>query len=515
MKGKSLTLYSVLFLTGVQNGYPSTVTETTDVCLQELERLNKEIETVTHEVEQEQRRLSRYQTVQADCESTVQNISVLKTEFAGKRVDKRSYAQSSCMDLTKTHSRAKKYVVDNSKPRTDLEYDPLSNFSADLRSYSCSVKEQKVKNVQSLKQERDSAPCDQKKPVAKTQLPHSASPEPLDDSNEDGILIIDIPPSPDRKRRRPQKVNCVSGKSEDTVEEITELKTAPSLIDSPPLHLTNGEASTVVHKISNEYQSPLNENTECENTPLLTVIDLKSECQKETGQTGETQVESCPEPASLPTPTNNQDQSWNSLGVEEEDDTSQDKLPQCKPSLSTDEMNPLQPHDFHSKNSLFYDAQAANSPYRRAQNRGHDHWSPKQSASSSSVKPGSQKMSSEMPGQMQDKAIINKASSVRYEAQAEPPSGSRWIQTHHLSPTSVNSYVGETSSEPAEQLSVKADEEIIIISSSEEEELSYSDVDLSDSDPMEECYRIFMEANNEDNGKEEQPSMSVSQLMVL
>ncbi|CAF91846.1 unnamed protein product, partial [Tetraodon nigroviridis] len=31
-----------------------------------------------------------------------------------------------------------KYVVDNSKPRTDLEYDPLSNFSSNLSSYSSS-----------------------------------------------------------------------------------------------------------------------------------------------------------------------------------------------------------------------------------------------------------------------------------------------------------------------------------------------------------------------------------------
>ncbi|KAG7221306.1 hypothetical protein INR49_017373, partial [Caranx melampygus] len=79
----------------------------------------------------------------------------------------------------------------------------------------------------------------------------------------------------------------------------------------------------------------------------------------------------------------------------------------------------------------------------------------------------------------------------------------------------IETVTHETSSEPTEQLSVKTDKEVIIISSSEEEEeLNYSDVDLSDSDPMEECYRIFMEANNEDNGKEQQPSISVGLINV-
>lgn len=37
-----------------------------DICLQELVRINKEIEAVRHQVEQEQRQLSNYKTVQAD-----------------------------------------------------------------------------------------------------------------------------------------------------------------------------------------------------------------------------------------------------------------------------------------------------------------------------------------------------------------------------------------------------------------------------------------------------------------
>ncbi|KAM9360189.1 RNA exonuclease 1 homolog [Symphorus nematophorus] len=55
------------------------------------------------------------------------------------------------------------------------------------------------------------------------------------------------------------------------------------------------------------------------------------------------------------------------------------------------------------------------------------------------------------------------------------------------------------------------DEEVIVIDSSsdDEDELNYSEMELSDSDPMEECYRIFMEANEEDKGIDEQPDVSV------
>uniref|UniRef100_A0A3Q3WZ12 RNA exonuclease 1 homolog-like domain-containing protein n=1 Tax=Mola mola TaxID=94237 RepID=A0A3Q3WZ12_MOLML len=116
-----------------------------NVCLQELERINREIESVRHEVEQEQRRLSHYQTAQANGQNTA---SVSKSETEGRLVDRDSRGLST--DSKKTCYQRKKYMVDNSKPRTDLEYDPLSNFSADLCSYSSSGKEQKVKTDQGL-----------------------------------------------------------------------------------------------------------------------------------------------------------------------------------------------------------------------------------------------------------------------------------------------------------------------------------------------------------------------------
>ncbi|KAM6930971.1 uncharacterized protein FYW49_002896 [Xenentodon cancila] len=143
------------------------VNETAGTCLHELERINKEIETVRHEVEQEQRRLSCYQTVQAESNH---NAPTSKCRFSG------SYESRSSAD-PKALMRSRKYVVDNSRPRTDLEYDPLSNFSAALRSYSSSGKGQKVKNRQDFKKSKS----DHKEPaMQQAHISQSPFPVPLD-----------------------------------------------------------------------------------------------------------------------------------------------------------------------------------------------------------------------------------------------------------------------------------------------------------------------------------------------
>ncbi|XP_040897563.1 RNA exonuclease 1 homolog isoform X3 [Toxotes jaculatrix] len=527
---------------GVQNGYPSSVCgapvsdQTSNDCLQELDQLNKEIETVSHEVEKEQRRLSRYHTTHSDSRNTASDFSVSKSETADTHVDGGSYGLSSCTEFIKTGSQARKYVVDNSKPRTDLEYDPLSNFSAGLR--------QKGKNGQGLKRERD-VPCDQKKPVTQTQLSQSPLPEPLDDSNEDGILIIDVPPLPDKKRSRTQKLDCIADKFQGTVEKLKELKTAPVLRNSPQkCKVTSPCASSEkVDKVyyhcgvqNNQYLSTVYGNDGCEIIPVdESVVDLTGcsedlvrKCQKITYQAAETDVETSL--ASHLASSDQQDQSWNSQRLEEEEKTFQVEPTQSELSWSV-EINPLQPHNFLSKNSLFCNVAAVNSPNRQhtkqaesrdqpAQNVVANYWSPKQRIPS--LVPGSQKMSSTIPGQMQGTAIITQTSSARYQGQVEPASGSYQFQTLHPSSTLARSHLtnraesSPLSSEPTEQLLFKAGNEeiIIIISSSDEEELNYSDVELSDSDPMEECYRIFMEANNEHKGNEEQPGVFVGAMDV-
>lgn len=490
-----------------------------DVCLQELERINKEIETVRHEVEQEQRRLSRYQTVQADSRNTGSDFPVSKSETAGKSLAGGAYGLSSCTDFIKTCCQARKYVVDNSKPRTDLEYDPLSNFSADLRSYSSSGKEQQGKNGQGLKRARNAGSCDQKKPIA-NQPQHSRSPEPLDDLTEDGVLIIDFPSSPDEKRVQVQKsLDSVSGKSlQDKVEES---KVVPTLLYYPPLHLAKAEVckatspSGVVQenrisaKCAEKHASLSNlcENRECETTPAGGSVDLERESQKIAHfEAVETEVKETPEPAS-PSP-------FRDLLVEKDKNTFQVKVPHCELPHSVETMNPLQPYNFPPKNSLFYKAPAANSDSQGRQHAKRDQTTepPVQSRVGNqrsflnvpSMLPHSPKTFSKVPGQMQGEAAPP-------ESCLELVSGcSRNRAPQNLSASGLTD---RTESASSEQLLEKADNNAVVIDSSSDDGLNYSEMELSDSDPMEECYRIFME-ENEAKGNE-QPDLSVSMLKTL
>ncbi|XP_042343657.1 RNA exonuclease 1 homolog [Plectropomus leopardus] len=531
---------SIVDFAGVQNGCPVN-DESRDDCLQELERINKEIETVRHEVEQERRRLSHYQNKQANSKNTVAEFSVSKSETAGKYVVKGyNGISSSCTDSTKTYTQARKYVVDNSKPRTDLEYDPLSNFSAGLMSYSSSGNEQKGKNRLGLKRARHAEPCDQKKPATcQSQLSQSPSLEPLDDSHEDDVLIIDIPSSPDKKKVRAQKpVDSVAEKSlQDKVEELEEVKAAPNLfLNAEACKVTSPPASTieenkVYSNCSTDYNQGLlnlNKNKGCENVPIDGSVVKLTGCLKEQ-QTEkithftETVVKKSPESSSHPATTGLQDQKWNDQVLEKEEKTFKTDLPQCELSHSVEKMNPLQPHHFQSKNSLFYKAPAVSSDSQSeqhtkqaqtaeqpAQNRVSSQWSSSKSASS--VLPHSQKTSSTMQGRMHDEAA---AAGSRLNS-AERASDSTHGQAKTDSSASSLTDGAKSPSASTKQPLVKEDNDdvITISSSSDDDELNYLEMDMSDSDPMEECYRIFMEANNEDKRCVEQPDVSVGAMDV-
>lgn len=174
-------------------GIPNDPPSESSACLQELARINKEIESVKTEVEKEQRRLTRYQTEQADCGTPQRTHS----QTACKHIHGDGYKPLSHRRTPKLSSQAPKYVVDNSKPKTDLEYDPLSNFSADLRSYSSSAKEQKTKA--GVKRVRDVSCSD---PHKLQSANGERCPAPEDDLTEEGDLVIDIPSSPDLKKSR-------------------------------------------------------------------------------------------------------------------------------------------------------------------------------------------------------------------------------------------------------------------------------------------------------------------------
>ncbi|KAF4118622.1 hypothetical protein G5714_000673 [Onychostoma macrolepis] len=160
----------------------SHTTEDSYACLEELERINKEIEAVKCEVEKEQKRLSRYQTSQ----SLVQTDAGLCSEKYLRTKNSKAKDQNGNHLRYKKPVSTSKYVVDRARPKTDLEYDPCSNFSADLLSSSsvdCKLKStDKADTEHSLKNNR----------TGKNVQPLSCH---FDDSDDEGTLVIDIPPS--------------------------------------------------------------------------------------------------------------------------------------------------------------------------------------------------------------------------------------------------------------------------------------------------------------------------------
>ncbi|XP_076831542.1 uncharacterized protein LOC143476996 isoform X2 [Brachyhypopomus gauderio] len=147
--------------------------------LLELERINKQIEAVRSEVEKEQQRLSRYQSEQGASSGTGSDDR-FKSRPALSKDHKRNQMKSK-------KTTTCKYVVDRTRPKTDLEYDPCSNFSADLRSGS-SVDKMKAAHKADVEddqryRETGTNVCDC------AQVPSCS----FEDSDE-GTLIIDIPP---------------------------------------------------------------------------------------------------------------------------------------------------------------------------------------------------------------------------------------------------------------------------------------------------------------------------------
>ncbi|XP_056328974.1 RNA exonuclease 1 homolog [Danio aesculapii] len=159
----------------------SHTTEDSYACLEELERINKEIEAVRSEVEKEQKRLSQYQTSQSLTQTGHCSGKYLRTTKSRTKDQNGNYLK--CKKPVCSTS-GQKYVVDRAKPKTDLEYDPCSNFSADLLSSSsaeCKLKStNKVDIDQSLKS----------KQTRKKVQPLSSH---FDDSEDEGTLVIDIP----------------------------------------------------------------------------------------------------------------------------------------------------------------------------------------------------------------------------------------------------------------------------------------------------------------------------------
>lgn len=439
---------------GVQNGCAESGApvshQTRDVCLSELERLNKEIETVRHEVEQEQRRLSYYRIGQTGGRSS-QNTATISTSERGRtNPENNSYGPPVSTDATKMYFQTGKYVVDNSKPRTDLEYDPLSNFYAGLHPGA----QPKVKNGHGAKKARDTEPV-----ACKARPPRSPSPEPHDDLIEDGVLIIDIPSSPDANGGQDERVLDSSADRSLKDQKWIEFEEAPH---TPPPRLAKPDPATVSSLSANEYaegskgQTIFIENSKCKTLEesVLSHLSAEMEAQKTAESAA---ISAFPEPL-----------------MKRQENPLEVKSRQNETSYAAETTKLLQPYHFSPTSSQFCKAPVASSLSRQQR---------------------------EPPAQ--DRAAGGCAQGAVAGNKAPPPSCLE---------------VAEPGSSCRQGLVADQHSVIVIESNSEDDdddddEPTYSELDLSDSDPMEECYRIFMEDNNKDKANE-LPQTPVSTLLL-
>ncbi|XP_059908966.1 RNA exonuclease 1 homolog isoform X2 [Gadus macrocephalus] len=437
---------------GIPNYPPTESSES----LQELARINKEIEDVKSEVEKEQRRLSRYQT-ETNC----------------KHENGDGYKPSSHRRTPKLSSQAGKYVVDNSKPRTDLEYDPLSNFSADLRSYSSSGKDQKDKA--GVKRAREVSCSDGHNLQSASR---EAYPMLENDLQQEGDLVIDIPSSPDLKK---SKVHDVIENQSMVAEP--DRSSPHNEVDHTPTHTSHsessqGESSSVVliesdkavHRRRSQPIDMFDGLSKC-------LEDLRSENQRMAGSHADSAGEE-------------RRSSLDGCHFEDARPTvefSEISITTMPPQAYADKMAyPAQSNrDPHPAPSVFYHLTTltVEPPTNTAQH----YWSPTNSVPT--VVPCGQAHTATPPS----------------------PSGSSdgdhscpWYRT---SESNVQSHLLSPQTPPPTEYppgSPSGEGKVTLIESSSgesaTENLHYSDMEMSDSDPMEECYRIFMEANEAEKG---------------
>ncbi|XP_053088810.1 RNA exonuclease 1 homolog isoform X2 [Pangasianodon hypophthalmus] len=198
--------------------------EQSQTCLSELERINKQIEAVRNEVEKEQKRLSRYQSEQAE------SAGVSSEEYFVTRKTRSKDQNGNQLKCKKATPAARKYVVDRTKPKTDLEYDPCSNFSADLRSGSST---DKMKSTNKADVERDQRDKGKGKSIsADPILVPSCN---FEDSDEEGELVIDIPPFENDGNKRSQIQSSSPSENADFIKITRESSEMAPLDTDMPL----------------------------------------------------------------------------------------------------------------------------------------------------------------------------------------------------------------------------------------------------------------------------------------
>ncbi|KAG8595476.1 hypothetical protein GDO81_001530 [Engystomops pustulosus] len=215
--------------------------------LQELERLNKAIEAVKNEVEEKQKSLLLYTNgtqgaedpeAQSDVngnivEDVVQNLQ----PPSGKNVKVVSIKSRNAIPK-------KKYIVDRSCPATDLEYDPLLNYSAGFFGTSPKGKERENKSKSKRRCEEEMEDT-QKRPRAASPIRLEIK---LQESDDEDMLVIDVPPLLEvSKKPRANKVCGSKDKHLRLCEEEKVPEEGDNLLSDPAEATATFSTENAVH----------------------------------------------------------------------------------------------------------------------------------------------------------------------------------------------------------------------------------------------------------------------------
>ncbi|XP_048850083.1 RNA exonuclease 1 homolog isoform X3 [Brienomyrus brachyistius] len=245
-----------------------------DPCFLELERINREIETVKCEVEKEQRRLSHYKTLQEDIFGSCSSKALKPHNGSeGKECIAKNVTSARTPVSAVVHAPGSKYVVDSSRPRTDLEYDPLSNYSSDLKPSSaveCRVQNCGQEETPSLKRMRENLGEDQR------------GGRPEEDDDDDGVLVIDIPPLEEsRKRSRAPKlcsaVPTVLKESSGCIKSVSSL---PELCDVPVFEAEISACNTACVKSEGQNCTDISPATDGNTSGKTNITDVFEDISK-------------------------------------------------------------------------------------------------------------------------------------------------------------------------------------------------------------------------------------------
>lgn len=192
-------------------------------------------------MEKEQKRLSLYQSEQAE------STGAGPEEYLMTRKTPSKDQNGNQLKCKKAAAAARKYVVDRSKPKTDLEYDPCSNFSADLRSGSSTD----IKSASKADVGRDQQGNGKGKGLSAGPVPSPTG--NFEDSDEEGELVIDIPPFENVESRR----SLIKASDNENVMKTTKESLEPAQLDTDtPLR----EKKAGKPKPANKGMASINEN---------------------------------------------------------------------------------------------------------------------------------------------------------------------------------------------------------------------------------------------------------------